>query len=203
MKHIDTKLDDEFVLFEKYSVSPNELFFLKMLFLAQEEDEREPIYRYFQLPEQSRGSIIDILISLKEKKIILSTYKIPNKGDKFDPLDVPLSKNFQNAFGKASYDLGKDLYDHYPKSTVVNNIEYKLRRVSKKFDSLEDAFRAYGKYIRWSKATHKHVIELVEWGKDHNYQFTTLGDFIVDNDWLNIESLTEDGILNNSGLKLI
>ena len=35
MKHITTQLDDEFILFEKYSVTPGELFFLKMLLLSQ------------------------------------------------------------------------------------------------------------------------------------------------------------------------
>lgn len=203
MKHITTQLDDEFILFEKYSVTPGELFFLKMLLLSQEEDMQDMIYRYFNLPEESRGSIIEMLESLKNKGIILSTYKIPKKGDRFDPLSVPLSKNFQNSFFKASFDLGKDLYDHYPASNVVNEVEYKLKRVSKKFDSLEDAFRAYGKYIRWNKATHDHVIKLVEWGKANNYQFTTLDCFIVDNDWNNIEELSANSILTSSELKLL
>lgn len=203
MKHITTQIDEEFVIFEKYSVTPNELFFLKMLLLAKEEDIQDTIYRYFKLPEESRGSILEMLGNLQKKGIILSTYKLPKKGEKFNPLDVPLSQNFQNHFFKASYDLGKDLYDHYPTSTVVNGVEYKLRRISKKFDSLEDAFRTYGKYIRWSQKTHEHIIELIEWGKTNNYQFTTLDDFIVDNDWLNIESMTSDGLLTNSGLKLL
>lgn len=203
MKHITTQIDEEFVIFEKYSVTPNELFFLKMLLLAKEEDIQDTIYRYFQLPEKSRGSIKEMLESLKEKGIILSTYKVPNKGEKFDPLIVPLSQNFQKHFFKASYDLGKDLYDHYPTSCVVNGVEYKLRRVSKKFDSLEDCFRTYGKYIRWSQATHDHIIELIEWAKANNYQFTTLDSFVCDQDWLNIEVITEDGLLTNSGLKLL
>lgn len=203
MKHITTQIDEEFVIFEKYSVTPNELFFLKMLLLSKEEDIQDTIYRYFKLPEESRGSILGMLESLQKKGIILSTYKLPKKGEKFNPLDVPLSQNFQNHFFKASYELGKDLYEHYPTSTVVNGVEYKLRRISKKFDSLEDAFRTYGKYIRWSQKSHEHIIELVEWGKANNYQFTTLDDFIVDNDWLNIESMTSDGLLTNSGLKLL
>ena len=174
-----------------------------MLLLAKEEDMQDTIYRYFKLPEEARGSIIGMLESLKEKGIILSTYKVPKKGEKFDPFDVPLSQNFQKHFFKASYDLGKDLFDHYPLSTVINGVETKLRRISNKFDTLEDAFRAYGKYIRWSEATHKHIIELIEWGKANNYNFTTLGSFIVDNDWVNLEAMTADGLLTNSGLKLL
>ena len=203
MKHVNTQIDEEFVIFEKYSVSPNELFFLKMLLLVKEEDIQDTIYRYFNLPEKTRGSIVEMLNSLKDKGIILSTYKIPQKGEKFNPLDVPLSQNFQKHFFKASYDLGKELFEHYPISSVVNGVEYKLRRVSKKFDSLEDAFRAYGKYIRWSQKMHDRVIELVEWGKNNNYVFTTLDNFIIDNDWVNIEAIADDGLLSNSGLKLL
>ena len=77
MKHITTQIDEEFVIFEKYSVTPNELFFLKMLLLAKEEDMQDTIYRYFKLPEAARGSIIEMLKTLKEKGIILSTYKVP------------------------------------------------------------------------------------------------------------------------------
>ena len=65
------------------------------------------------------------------------------KGEKFDPFDVPLSQNFQKHFFKASYDLGKDLFDHYPLSTVVNGVETKLRRISNKFDTLEDCINYY------------------------------------------------------------
>lgn len=203
MKHITTQIDEEFIIFEKYSVTPNELFFLKMLLLSQEEDIQDTIHRYFKLPEESRGSILEMLESLKKKGIILSTYQIPKKGDKFNPLDVPLSQNFQKHFFKASYELGKDLYDHYPTSTIVNGVEYKLRRVSKKFDSLEDAFRTYGKYIRWSQKSHEYIIELVEWGKSNGYQFTALADFIVDQDWLNIEKMKENGTLTASNLRLL
>ncbi len=174
-----------------------------MLLLAKEDDCMDKIHRYFNLPEESRGSIIEMLQSLKKKGIILSTYKIPEKGMKFNPLDVPLSQNFQKHFFKASFDLGHDLFEHYPISTVVNGVEYKLRRVSKKFDSLEDCFRTYGKYIRWSQKTHEHVIELVEWGKSNGYQFTSLADFVVDQDWLNIEEMKENGTLTTSNLRLL
>jgi len=196
LKHTNLQLEEEFVIFEKYYLNPNELFFLKLLLLAKEDDAVEMLQRYFKLPEKSRGSMIDILKSLQNKGIILQSYKIPNKGEKFDPFAVELSQNFQKQFFKASFDMGKELYDHYPISNVINGVEYKLRRISKKFNSLEDCFRAYGKYIRWSPDMHKHVLELVDYAKENGYYFTTLDDFVVDNDWNNIEALIEDGTLN-------
>ena len=75
--------------------------------------------------------------------------------------------------------------------------------MSKKFDSLEDAYRAYGKAISWKPDVHQHILELIEWGKNNNYQFTTLSDFIVDNDWLNIEAMQINSILDSNSLKML
>ena len=161
MKHVNLMLEEEFVIFEKYHISPNELFFLQMLLLSQEEDEQDTIRRYFQLPEEARGSVRDLLKSLQGKGIILSSFKIPEKGESVNPLDIPLNQNFQKAYFKASFDMFRELYDHYPLSSIINGIEYKLKRVSKKFDSLEDAGRFYGKCIRWNPAKHQHIIELL------------------------------------------
>jgi hypothetical protein len=114
---------------------------------------------------------------------------------------------FEDVYGKKStfsYSVNaKELFENYPLSTIVNNCEYKLRRVSKKFDSLEDAYRAYGKAISWKPETHKNIIELINWGKDNNYQFTTLDSFIIDNDWLNIAAMKDNSVLNNNTVKLI
>ena len=201
MKHVNLMLDEEFVVFEKYKISPNELFFLQILLLSKEEDEQETIYRYFNLPEEVRGSITNLLKSLKEKGIILSSYNIPDKGQSFNPLDVPLNQNFQKVYFKASFDMFQELYEHYPVSTIVNGTEYKLRRISKKFDSLEDAGRFYGKAIRFNPERHRRIIELVDLGKDNNYQFTTLDSFLADNDWLNLEEMQDQGLLNHSMMR--
>lgn len=122
MKHADTNLEEDFVLFEKYSVSPNELFFLKIILLAVEEDRREDVVRYMTLPEAARGSILPMLQSLQNKGIILKDFKLPKPGDHFNPLDVPLNANFKKQMYKSTLDLGNELYDHYPVSCVVNGV---------------------------------------------------------------------------------
>ena len=76
-----------------------------------------------------------------------------------------------------------------------------MRRISKKFDSLEDAGRFYGKAIRFNPERHKRIIELVDLGKDNNYQFTTLDSFLADNDWLNLEEMQDQGLLNHSMMR--
>ena len=97
---------------------------------------------------------------------------------------------------QASFDLGKELYENYPQTTYVKGQVFNLRRVSKKFNSLEEAFFKYGKYIRFNEDTHKEVIELIKWGIDNGYNFTTLDSFIVDQDWNNIRNVRDNNEIN-------
>ena len=196
-------LEEQVVLLEKYKINSDELLFITIILLIQEGDNSPYIQLYFSLPISCRGSIRDLLISLQEKQVITKEYKIPPAGTQFIPEDVSFNKNFIRNFYKGSFWIGKELFENYPLSTIVNGTEYKLRRVSKKFDSLEDAYRAYGKAISWKPDVHQHILELIEWGKNNNYQFTTLSDFIIDNDWLNIEAMKTNSILNSNSLKML
>lgn len=196
-------LEEQVVLLEKYNINSDELLFITVILLIQEGDNNPYIQLYFSLPVACRGSIRDLLVSLQEKQVITKEYKIPPSGTKFIPEDVSFNKNFIKNFYKGSFWIGKELFEVYPLSTVVNGVEYKLRRVSKKFDSLEDAYRAYGKAISWKPETHQHILELIEWGKNNNYQFTTLSDFIVDNDWLNIEAMQNNSLLDSNSIKML
>lgn len=196
-------LEEQVVLLEKYKINSDELLFITIILFIQEGDNNPYIQLYFSLPTSCRGSIRDLLISLQEKQVIIKEYKIPPAGTQFIPEDVSFNKNFIKNFYKGSFWIGKELFENYPLSTIVNGTEYKLRRVSKKFDSLEDAYRAYGKAISWKPDVHQHILELIEWGKNNNYQFTTLSDFIVDNDWLNIEAMQTNSILDSNSLKML
>ena len=196
-------LEEQIVMLEKYKINSDELLFITVILLIQEGDENPYINLYFSLPISCRGSIRDILISLQTKQVITKEYTIPPAGTKFIPEDVVFNKNFIKSFYKGSFWIGKELFEIYPISTIVNGIEYKLRRVSKKFDSLEDAYRAYGKAISWKPDTHRNIMQLIEWGKQNNYQFTTLDSFIVDNDWLNIEAMKDSGNLNANTVKML
>ena len=174
-----------------------------MILLIQEGDVNPYINLYFSLPAACRGGIRDLLISLQQKHIITKEYKILPAGSNFVPEDVTFNKNFIKNFYKGSFWIGKELFENYPISTVVKGVEHKLRRVSKKFDSLEDAYRAYGKAISWKPEVHRKVLQLIEWGKENNYQFTTLDDFIVDNDWLNLQAMKDNSILDSNTVKML
>ena len=196
-------LEEQVVLLDKYKIDSNELLFITVILLIQEGDNNPYINLYFSLPVGCRGNIRDLLTSLQNKQVITKEYKIPPSGTKFIPEDIIFNKNFIKTFYKGSFWIGKELFEIYPISTVVNGVEYKLRRVSKKFDSLEDAYRAYGKAISWKPEVHQNIIQLVEWGKQNNYQFTTLDSFIVDNDWLNIAAVRDNGLLTDNAVKML
>lgn len=201
MKHLN--LEQQLKWCDTYKITPNELTLFEVLLLLQEDDDPELVKFYFELTEQSRGQLRELLFRLQEAGLINQSFKIPEKGSSINPYDIPLNKTKMKQFYKSSFELGKDLYDNYPLSTVVNGIEYKLRRISKKFNSLEEAFLKYGKAIGWNPERHEEIIALIKQGIESNYNFTTLDDFIVDNDWLNLEAMSKDGIINNSNMKLL
>lgn len=186
---------------EQYKLSPNELFLLRTILLAQEEDCKKYLGKFLQITRNLKESFRDIMLSLQEKGVILKSYKIPKEGEQLKIEDIQLNKNVVKTIYKGSFEMGKELFDSYPTTTVVNGCVYKLRRISKKFDSLEDAFRTYGKYIRWNQDTHERVIELIKWGIENGYSFTTLDSFIVDMDWLNIEAI-KNGELSNVNVEI-
>lgn len=186
------RTEEELAVYDRYGITPAELLFIKMTLSAREPEGRGIAEKYFALHEDVRSPVQELIVSLKDKGVVLS----PVPGKIFRPADVRFSKAFETAVYKASFTMGKELYDAYPLSIVVNGVEHKLRRVSKKFDSLEQAFFRYGKSLGWSPVRHARVLELVKAGRESGYVFTTLGDFIVDCDWENLEAMSAEGSLS-------
>lgn len=193
-------LENELCLLEKYKLTPTELFTIKLILLAKEDGEYEWLQRYVQIIK-----LRDILVSLQEKGIILKSWKLPKEGQQLIVEDITFNQNFQKQYFRASFEMGEELFNTYPQSTIVNGQIYNLKRVSRKFDSLEDAFAKYAKYIHNNPEIHQEVIELIKWGIDNGYNFTTLDSFIVDNSWMAIKAMKEgNGInVNTEAIKMI
>jgi hypothetical protein len=193
-------LENELCLLEKYNLTPTELFAVKVILLAKEEGEYEWIQRFAQIQK-----LRPIIERLQEKGIILKSWKLPKEGQSLEVEDIPFNQNFQKQYFRASFEMGEELFATYPQSTIVNGLVYNLKRVSKHFDSLEDAFSKYAKYIKNNPDFHKEVLELIRWGLDNSYNFTTLDSFIVDNGWLAIKAMKENnGInINTDAIKMI
>lgn len=192
-----TDIHEEIGIIEKYHLSPAELFITRIFLLLQENGEDTYLRRYLAVPEKDRGDLREVLISLQAKGVILKNCKIPNKGESFDPYTIEFNKVFIKGFFKASFEMGKELFETYPMFGQINGCITSLRGVSKKFNSLEDAYIAYGKAIGWNPDKHNRIIELLKWAQDNTsfIQFS-LATFIIDQKWNELEALQNGDLVN-------
>lgn len=194
MKNFD--LEQQLIFCEKYSINPSELLLLEIILLAQEGEQPEIVNNYFMSRMCARGNTRELLAGLQNAGVITKTYKVPEKGSTFNPLDVPINKNLVKDFYKCSFELGKELFEIYPMFGIINGETVGIRSISKKFDSLEDFYRFYGKTIKWKPEIHEHIIELVKWAKEKNLIVCSLANFVVDHKWDELEALRNGDIAN-------
>lgn len=192
----DLNLEQQLIFCEKYSINPSELLLLEILLLKQEGEQPEIVNSYFSSRMCARGNTRELLLGLQDAGVILKSYKIPEKGSTFNPLDVPINKNLVKDFFKCSFDMGKELWDTYPLFGIINGEPTGIRSVSKRFGTPEDFYRYYGKTINWKPEKHKYIIELVEWAKERNLLVTTLANFVIDHKWEELEALRNGEIAN-------
>lgn len=204
MKKLTLSLEEEISILSKYSITPNELMLIRTLLILQDEDDENLFKDYIELLHDSNIKLRDVLLSLQEKEIILKSYKIPREGESFDPYTIQFNKNFIKALYKCSFELGKELFEVYPQFGSIQGNIVGIRSVSKKFDSLEDAYFKYGKSIRWDIDRHNHIMELVRWAKSNNIINYTLASFIIDQRWLELEALRDGaGNINYDNVRLL
>ena len=175
----DLNLEQQLIFCDKYIITPNELLLLEIILLAQEGEQPEIVYNYFNANVDARGLTRPMLERLQAVGIINKTYKIPQKGERLNIYDIPINKNVVKDFFKCSFEMGKELFENYPMFGLINGEPVGIRSVSKKFDSLEDFYRYYGKSISWKPDKHEYIMELVSWAKDHNLLVTTLANFVI------------------------
>lgn len=190
-------IEEQLNILEKYQLTPNELFVINLIFLTQEGYKEDYLLRFLRIPE-NKELFRSTLVSLQDKGVIIKSWKIPESGKRFDPLEIPLNKNFSKTYWKSSFEIGKELFETYPMFTNINGVIVSLRGFSRKFDSLEDMYRFYGKTIGWSAEKHKEIIELIKWEQDNNIGFlrTSISSFIIENKWNELKALKEGNIAN-------
>ena len=137
-----------------------------------------------------------MLQNLQDSGVILKSYKIPEKGTVLDVHSIPFNKNLIKDFYKSSFEMGKELFEAYPMFGIINGMNVGIRSVSKKFDTLEDFYRFYGKTIRNKPETHSHILELVNWAKENNILTNTLANFVIDHKWNELEALKNGELVN-------
>lgn len=192
MKYIELSIDREIDLMIKYQLFPEELLFVKLVFLAQ-EGHPEYLSKYFsQMP--LKGAPRDTLSSLQDKSVIIKTYKIPEKGQNFSPSDVEFNKIFMKAYLQHSHSMGMELFMAYPSFMIINGKQFSLKNIAKVFKSMDDFTFAYGKAIQFNIDKHNEILELLQWGKDVNILNYGIIEFITSLKWMEIKELRDSGL---------
>ena len=185
-------LKNQILFRNKYKIDDNQLTLLEILLIAQNEEDNELVKMYFTSTKDIRLH----LIYLQNIGIILKTYKIPNKGEKLDIYDIPINKNFIKDFYKSSFEMGKELFETYPQFGLINGSSVGIRSVSRKFNSLEDFYRFYGKTIRNKPEMHQHIIDLINWAKEQNVIVCSLCNFVIDHKWEELQAFKDGNLAN-------
>lgn len=197
MKHLTLTLEEEVCLLDKYGLTPNELLVVRILLILQDDGEEQLFQKLMVTLKHINLPLREVLEQLQKKEIILKLYKIPKSGEKFDPYAIPINKNFIKALYKSSFEMGKELFDSYPQFGNINGNLIPLRGISKKFDSLEQAYFKYGKSIGFNPEKHKTIIELVDWARENNILNCSLASFIVNEGWHDLNALKNNGDVAN------
>lgn len=199
----ETLTEQTNILLSEY-LTPTELYIIRIILAAQEDGDYSYLKTYLQIPEEHREDLHGIFVSLQRKAVLLQHVRIPKKGEKFQISDIQFNKGLVKRLHKASFDMGRELFEVYPQFCSINGTMVQINTVSKKFNSLEDAFAAYGKAIRNNPEEHNKIIELVKWAKENNIINCSLASFIIDRRWTALESLKDgDAGVNYDAIKLI
>ena len=175
---------------ERFNLSPNELFIIRLLLLAKAKETMHYLSDFLQINNENKTLLRNCLISLQDKNVILHTYKIPREGENFYPTEVTFNKIFDKNYEKASQEMGQELLDTYPVFGNINGVNIPIKTISRHFNSLEDAFRFYGKTIKYNKELHNHIIELVKWASENtNILNCSFSSFIINHFWETLEAL--------------
>lgn len=197
MKNLTLTLEEEVCLLDKYGLTPNELLVVRILLILQDDGEEQLFQKLMVTLKHINLPLREVLEQLQKKEIILKSYKIPKSGEKFDPYAIPINKNFIKALYKSSFEMGRELFDSYPQFGNINGNLIPLRGISKKFDSLEQAYFKYGKSIGFNPEKHKTIIELVDWARENNILNCSLASFIVNEGWHDLNALKNNGDVAN------
>lgn len=157
-----------------------------MTFLAQSE-EGHPEYLAKWLTNGGQSKLRELFESLKNKGIIHKNYNPTN----YSPDDIEFNKNFLRTWTKASGELGKELFDAYPPYMQIQGKSIPLRNISKKFYTLDEFFFHYASQIGHNPDTHKEVMDILSWAKEHNKINFGICEFVCSHKWNDLKYLKD------------
>lgn len=172
----------------QYQISGEEWMFIRALFIAVEEEKIDYL-RVYLLECSKDKSVRDLLLSLKNKKILAKEYKIPNEGEKFEIEDVIFSTKFLKTTFKTSNSAGIELMRVYPAYMSTNGgTLLNLRNIVSKggYIDEDDFYFAYGKKIKFNPEIHTEVMKALEFGKKADLIKYSIVEFVGSSKWIEL-----------------
>ena len=192
----ELSLNEEIDIYVNSGLTPTELFIVRLLFLAIDGDS-EPLRKYLNGVTNGKLHFKNVLISLKEKKVILSSFNIPDEGETLNFKNIPFNKNFMKAYIRESNDLGKEFFDAYPPFININGKLVSIRNFTKAgLFSFEDFCLFYSKTIKNAGVTHERILKDIEFGKEHGLIHYSVLEFLASKKWEEIEYIKDSGEIN-------
>ena len=192
----ELSLNEEIDIYVNSGLTPTELFIVRLLFLAIDGDS-EPLRKYLNGVTNGKLYFKNVLISLKEKKVILSSFNIPNEGETLNFKNIPFNKNFMKAYIRESNDLGKEFFDTYPPFINIDGKLVSIRNFTKAgLFSFEDFCLFYSKTIKNAGVTHERILKDIEFGKEHGLIHYSVLEFLASKKWEEIEYIKDSGEIN-------
>lgn len=187
----------------KYALDAEEWLFIELLFVAtQNEPDPRPLMKYFT--ECAKKSLPrETLETLKQKKILSSSYKVPKTGEDFDLEGIEFSKSFTNFYFRESQELGAELWDTYPDFLYMGEKLLPAKNIIKGgFLSLEAFFNAYGKAIKYDPKLHAKILESLAWAKEHELIKFMIPEYVITRRWNDHIKMMESGDIGKFAVRV-
>ena len=196
MQHFELSLSEEINIYINSGLTPTELFVLRILFLAIDGDPKY-LMNYISNVYKGKELFRSVLESLKDKKIINSTFKVPQEGEVLNYKNIPINKIFIKNYIRESHEIGKELFDAYPPFININGKMCSIKNFTKaNLFSLEDFCNFYAKSIKNAGVTHERVMEALEFGKENGLLNYSIIEFIASMKYQEIEFIRSSGNIN-------
>lgn len=196
MQHFELALKEEINIYINSGLTPTELFVLRLLFLAI-DGEKQYLLNYLSNLSNGKELFRQVLESLVVKKVINSTFRIPQEGESLNYKNIPFNKNFIKMYIRESNELGKEFFDAYPPFININGKLCSIKNFTKAgLFSFEDFCVFYSKQIKLASVTHERVMEALLFASENNLINYTIIEFIASKKWEEIEYIRNSGNIN-------
>jgi hypothetical protein len=196
MHNFELSLEEETSILINSNLTPNELFILRLLFLAV-DGHHKILVNYLSNTANGKEVLRNTLQTLQEKKVINSTFKIPKAGESLDFRNIPFNKNFLKMYIRESNEIGKEFFDMYPAFISINGKMFSIKNFTKAgLFSIEDFCLFYAKSIKNSGYTHDKIMEILEYAKENNLIHYSILEFIASQKYKEIEYIRSSGDVN-------